>query len=41
MSMVDEKLRYHLAQLRALPLDDLLERRYQKFRNLAQFYTTA
>jgi acetyl-CoA carboxylase carboxyl transferase subunit alpha len=41
MSMVDEKLRYHLAELRALPLDDMLERRYQKFRNLAQFYTTA
>src|SRR3984957_10294361 len=37
---VDKKLKFHLAALRALPLDELLERRYQKFRNIAQFYTT-
>lgn len=41
MTMVDEKLQYHLAALRGLPVDDLLEQRYQKFRNIAQFYTTA
>ena len=41
MSIVGEKLHYHLGQLRSLPLDDLLEQRYQKFRNIAQFYTTA
>jgi acetyl-CoA carboxylase carboxyl transferase subunit alpha len=39
--MVDEKLQSHLAALRALSIDDLLEQRYQKFRNIAQFYTTA
>ncbi len=41
MSIVGEKLRYHLGSLRSLSLDDLLEQRYQKFRNIAQFYTTA
>lgn len=41
MAMVDEKLRYHLGTLRALPLEEMLERRYLKFRNIAQFYTTA
>jgi acetyl-CoA carboxylase carboxyl transferase subunit alpha len=41
MALVDEKLRWHLASLRALPLDQLLEQRYLKFRNIAQFYTTA
>ncbi|MGH9595680.1 MAG: acetyl-CoA carboxylase carboxyltransferase subunit alpha [Edaphobacter sp.] len=40
MELVGEKLRYHLAELRALPLDVMLERRYTKFRNIAQFYTT-
>ncbi len=41
VAAVDEKLRYHLGCLRALPLAELLEQRYQKFRNIAQFYTTA
>ncbi len=36
---VDERLRHHLASLRALPLEHLLEERYRKFRNIAQFYT--
>jgi acetyl-CoA carboxylase carboxyl transferase subunit alpha len=40
-ALVDERLQAHLTELRALPLDQLLEQRYQKFRNLAQFYTTA
>ncbi|HTD95640.1 MAG TPA: acetyl-CoA carboxylase carboxyltransferase subunit alpha [Edaphobacter sp.] len=39
MAMVDEKLRYHLATLHALPVDVMLEERYRKFRNIAQFYT--
>jgi acetyl-CoA carboxylase carboxyl transferase subunit alpha len=41
MAMVGEKLQYHLSCLRALPLDVMLEQRYTKFRNIAQFYTTA
>lgn len=40
MAMVDEKLQYHLAALRGLPIEELLEQRYRKFRNIAQFYTT-
>src|ERR1700723_687777 len=39
MAMVGEKLKWHLAELRALPIDVLLEQRYKKFRNIAQFYT--
>jgi acetyl-CoA carboxylase carboxyl transferase subunit alpha len=41
MVMVDQKLQSHLAALRTLSIDDLLEQRYQKFRNIAQFYTSA
>jgi acetyl-CoA carboxylase carboxyl transferase subunit alpha len=41
MVMVDEKLQYHLATLRGLSIDELLKQRYCKFRNIAQFYTTA
>ena len=41
MAMVNERLEFHLAALRALPLDEMLEQRYVKFRNIAQFYTTA
>src|ERR1700754_2946031 len=37
---VDERLRFHLASLRTLSLDQLLEERYRKFRNIAQFYTS-
>jgi acetyl-CoA carboxylase carboxyl transferase subunit alpha len=37
---VDERLRFHLASLRTLSLDRLLEERYRKFRNIAQFYTS-
>jgi acetyl-CoA carboxylase carboxyl transferase subunit alpha len=39
MAVVGEKLKWHLAELRALPIDVLLEQRYNKFRNIAQFYT--
>jgi acetyl-CoA carboxylase carboxyl transferase subunit alpha len=41
MAMVDERLRMHLAELEAKPIETLLEDRYRKFRNIAQFYTTA
>ncbi|MFZ0662794.1 MAG: acetyl-CoA carboxylase carboxyltransferase subunit alpha [Acidobacteriaceae bacterium] len=34
-----EKLRWHLSELKALSMDDLVARRYEKFRNIAQFYT--
>ncbi len=40
-AIIDEKLQYHLAELRSLPMDQMLDRRYEKFRNMAQFYTTA
>jgi acetyl-CoA carboxylase carboxyl transferase subunit alpha len=40
IAMIDEKLRFHLAQLVGKPIEQLLEARYQKFRNIAQFYTT-
>jgi len=32
-------IRRHLAELKALPIDELLARRQKKFRNIAQFYT--
>jgi acetyl-CoA carboxylase carboxyl transferase subunit alpha len=38
-TLLAEKLRWHLNELVAMPLDELLERRYNKFRNIAQFYT--
>jgi acetyl-CoA carboxylase carboxyl transferase subunit alpha len=41
IAMIDDKLRFHLAQLDSKPMEQLLEERYQKFRNIAQFYTTA
>ena len=34
-------LRHHYGEVKATPIDGLLERRYLKFRNVAQFYTTA
>jgi acetyl-CoA carboxylase carboxyl transferase subunit alpha len=41
MQLVNERLERHLHDLQQLPLDDLLAARYNKLRNLAQFYTTA
>lgn len=38
--LLDEKLKWHFNEIKALSLDDLLRRRYEKFRNIAQFYTT-
>jgi len=40
MAILDERLRWHLGEVKATPIDQLLEQRYQKFRNIAQFYTT-
>ncbi len=40
-ALIDQRLQHHLAALRSLPLDQLLAQRYTKFRNIAQFYTTA
>lgn len=37
--LLAEKLRWHLNELESMPLDELLHRRYEKFRNIAQFYT--
>jgi acetyl-CoA carboxylase carboxyl transferase subunit alpha len=41
MAMVDEKLSFHLAQLEAMPIDELLTKRHEKFRTIARYYTTA
>jgi acetyl-CoA carboxylase carboxyl transferase subunit alpha len=41
MAIVDERLADHRDYLQGLPLDALLAARYEKFRNIAQFYTTA
>ncbi len=38
--LLDEKLTWHFNEIKALPLDEMLNRRYEKFRNIAQFYTT-
>jgi len=40
-TLVNRKLRKHYNELKQTPLNDLLARRYEKFRNMAQFYTTA
>lgn len=37
--LLDEKLQWHLNELKSLPIEELLARRYAKFRNIAQFYT--
>jgi len=38
-AMVDEALQRNLTELKAMPLEGLLESRYNKFRNIAQFFT--
>ena len=40
MAAVDGRLRHHLGELRAMSAEQMLDRRYEKFRNMAQFYTT-
>ena len=39
--LLGERLQQHLGELRSLSIEQLLEARYAKFRNIAQFYTTA
>ena len=39
-ALVAARLRHHLHILDRTPLNDLLRQRYEKFRNIAQFYTT-
>ena len=41
MQLVNDRLERHFAELTAMPIDDLLAARYNKFRNIAQFYTGA
>ena len=41
MELLDTRLKHHLGELRGIPLDRMLDARYEKFRNMAQFYTTA
>jgi acetyl-CoA carboxylase carboxyl transferase subunit alpha len=36
--LLDAALRKHLAEIKALPVNGLLESRYKKFRNMAQFF---
>ena len=36
---LDEKLSWHLTELQAMPLEEMLAKRYAKFRNMAQFFT--
>ncbi len=40
-ALVNRALRKHFNELKKTPIEDLLTRRYEKFRNIAQFYTTA
>src|ERR1700749_2495273 len=39
--LLGERLQQHLGELRSVSIEQLLETRYAKFRNIAQFYTTA
>ncbi len=39
-ALLDAKLQWHLEELRSTPLDEMIARRFAKFRNIAQFYTT-
>jgi acetyl-CoA carboxylase carboxyl transferase subunit alpha len=40
-AMLDEKLVWHLNELRAMPIEELMVRRLAKFRDIARFYTNA
>ncbi|MEK6396642.1 MAG: acetyl-CoA carboxylase carboxyl transferase subunit alpha, partial [Terriglobus sp.] len=41
LAIVRSSLQQHFAELKAQSIDDLLKARYNKFRNIAAFYTTA
>jgi acetyl-CoA carboxylase carboxyl transferase subunit alpha len=36
---IDERLQFHLQELQRLPLEELLQARHEKFRNIASFFT--
>lgn len=38
--LLEAKLAWHFGELRAMPLDEMIRRRQEKFRRIAQFYTT-
>ena len=38
-TLLADKLRWHLNELKSIPVNELVNRRYEKFRNIAQFYT--
>lgn len=40
-ALLGQRLRHHLHTLEQISVNDLLAQRYNKFRNIAQFYTTA
>ena len=40
-ALVAERLRAHLGELKAMPLEEMLAKRYDKFRTMAQFYKSA
>jgi len=40
VALLDAKLQWHLGELRAMPLEEMIARRMSKFRNIAQFYTS-
>jgi acetyl-CoA carboxylase carboxyl transferase subunit alpha len=37
--MLGKALQRHLAEIKAMPIDELIAARQAKFRNMAQFYT--
>jgi acetyl-CoA carboxylase carboxyl transferase subunit alpha len=41
IAFVDERLQHHFAELNAMAPAERMEKRYNKFRNIAQFYTVA
>ncbi|RXH55837.1 acetyl-CoA carboxylase carboxyltransferase subunit alpha [Granulicella sibirica] len=41
MGMLDTRLMAHLDEIRSMPVNLLLEQRYEKFRKIAQFYTSS
>jgi acetyl-CoA carboxylase carboxyl transferase subunit alpha len=38
--LLEEKLKWHFHEIKALSEEEMLKRRYAKFRNIAQFYTS-
>ena len=40
VALLDAKLQWHLGELRSIALDEMIARRFAKFRNIAQFYTS-